>query len=219
MSLCAIIFNFGLIFCVWSKLLIDILFWNVMRWPRVNRSHPSNGVQKMLVDKLDLHFDWLFWFLFELQYIANRRLNSKDGRRWSRRVNYGSQLLCEIINFNNLPPPPSPPPPPPPPPPVPANLRDMGQLGRRKRYPLELQKAIRDVQFIRNHMKRRDEYDAVKRNFPNKNLSFPSSNNKKKKKTCINIDGFSFCCWAGTQDAKCVIIIFPRSSVITSGYY
>jgi hypothetical protein len=70
-------------------------------------------------------------------------------------------LLCEIINFNNLPPPPSPPPPPPPPPPVPANLRDMGQLGRRKRYPLELQKAIRDVQFIRNHMKRRDEYDAV----------------------------------------------------------
>ena len=29
-----------------------------------------------------------------------------------------------------------------------------------KRYPLELQKAIRDVQFIRNHMKRRDEYDA-----------------------------------------------------------
>lgn len=88
------------------------------------------------------------------QYIANRRLNSKDGRRWSRRVNYGSQLLCEIINFNNLPPPP-------PPPPVPANLRDMGQLGRRKRYPLELQKAIRDVQFIRNHMKRRDEYDAV----------------------------------------------------------
>jgi hypothetical protein len=96
-----------------------------------------------------------------LQYIANRRLNCKDGRRWSRRVNYGSQLLCEIINFNNLPPPPSPPPPPPPPPPVPANLRDMGQLGRRKRYPLELQKAIRDVQFIRNHMKRRDEYDAV----------------------------------------------------------
>lgn len=95
------------------------------------------------------------------QYIANRRLNSKDGRRWSRRVNYGSQLLCEIINFNNLPPPPSPPPPPPPPPPVPANLRDMGQLGRRKRYPLELEKAIRDVQFIRNHMKRRDEYDAV----------------------------------------------------------
>ena len=95
------------------------------------------------------------------QYIANRRLNSNDGRRWSRRVNYGSQLLCEIINFNNLPPPPSPPPPPPPPPPVPANLRDMGHLGRRKRYPLELQKAIRDVQFIRNHMKRRDEYDAV----------------------------------------------------------
>ncbi|XP_046647736.1 acetylcholine receptor subunit alpha-like 2 [Daphnia pulicaria] len=95
-----------------------------------------------------------------MKYIANRRLNSKDGRRWSRRVNYGSQLLCEIINFNNLPPPPSPPPPPPPPPPVPANLRDMGQLGRRKRYPLELQKAIRDVQFIRNHMKRRDEYDA-----------------------------------------------------------
>jgi nicotinic acetylcholine receptor len=29
-----------------------------------------------------------------------------------------------------------------------------------KRYPLELQKAIRDVQFIRNHMKRLDEYNA-----------------------------------------------------------
>ncbi|XP_057378021.1 acetylcholine receptor subunit alpha-L1-like isoform X1 [Daphnia carinata] len=28
-----------------------------------------------------------------------------------------------------------------------------------KRFPLELQKAIRDVQFIQNHMKREDEYD------------------------------------------------------------
>jgi len=98
-----------------------------------------------------------------MKYIANRRLNSNDGRRWSRRVNYGSQLLCEIINFNNLPPPPSPPPPPPPPPPVPANLRPAnGENGlrRRKRYPIELQKAIRDIQFIQNHMKRQDEYDA-----------------------------------------------------------
>ena len=30
-----------------------------------------------------------------------------------------------------------------------------------KRFPLELQKAIRDVQFIQNHMKRADEYDEV----------------------------------------------------------
>lgn len=30
-----------------------------------------------------------------------------------------------------------------------------------KRFPLELQKAIRDVQFIQNHMKREDEYDEV----------------------------------------------------------
>ena len=30
-----------------------------------------------------------------------------------------------------------------------------------KRYPIELQKAIRDVQFIQNHMKRADEYDEV----------------------------------------------------------
>ncbi len=30
-----------------------------------------------------------------------------------------------------------------------------------KRYPIELQKAIRDVQFIQNHMKREDEYDEV----------------------------------------------------------
>ena len=104
-------------------------------------------------------------FSNETQYIARRRLNSHDGRRWSRRVNYGSQLLCEIINFNNLPPPPSPPPPPPPPPPVPPNLRPLNGEGstlrRRKRYPFELQKAIRDIQFIQNHMKRQDEYDAV----------------------------------------------------------
>ena len=32
-----------------------------------------------------------------------------------------------------------------------------------KRFPLELQKAIRDVQFIQNHMKREDEYDEVNR--------------------------------------------------------
>jgi nicotinic acetylcholine receptor len=32
-----------------------------------------------------------------------------------------------------------------------------------KRFPLELQKAIRDVQFIQNHMKRADEYDEVSR--------------------------------------------------------
>lgn len=31
-----------------------------------------------------------------------------------------------------------------------------------KRFPLELQKAIRDVQFIQNHMKRADEYDEVR---------------------------------------------------------
>jgi len=30
-----------------------------------------------------------------------------------------------------------------------------------KRFPIELQKAIRDVQFIQNHMKREDEYDEV----------------------------------------------------------
>ena len=36
------------------------------------------------------------------QYIANRRLNNLDGRRWSRRVNYGSQLLCEIINYKSV---------------------------------------------------------------------------------------------------------------------
>lgn len=30
-----------------------------------------------------------------------------------------------------------------------------------KRYPIELQKAIRDIQFIQNHMKRADEYDEV----------------------------------------------------------
>lgn len=30
-----------------------------------------------------------------------------------------------------------------------------------KRYPLELQKAIRDVQFIQNHIKRADQYDEV----------------------------------------------------------
>jgi hypothetical protein len=111
-------------------------------------------------------------FSNETQYIARRRLNSHDGRRWSRRVNYGSQLLCEIINFNNLPPPPSPPPPPPPPPPVPPNLRPLNGEGstlrRRKRYPFELQKAIRDIQFIQNHMKRQDEYDAVSLKF-----SFP----------------------------------------------
>lgn len=99
------------------------------------------------------------------QYIASRRLNN-DGRRWSRRVNYGSQLLCELININNLPPPPSPPIPKPPPPPVPPNMREMGDLRRRKRYPLELQKAIRDVQFIKNHMRRYDEYDAVIIVFP-----------------------------------------------------
>ena len=31
-----------------------------------------------------------------------------------------------------------------------------------KRFPLELQKAIRDVQFIQNHKKREDEYDEVR---------------------------------------------------------
>lgn len=30
-----------------------------------------------------------------------------------------------------------------------------------KRYPVELQKAMRDVQFIQNHMKRADQYDEV----------------------------------------------------------
>ena len=103
--------------------------------------------------------DGFCFVFFGVQFIARRRLNASDGRRWSRRVNYGSQLLCEIINFHNMPPPPSPPPPPPPPPPpmaLPAGLR-------RKRYPFELQKAIRDIQFIQNHMKRQDEYDAVRR--------------------------------------------------------
>ena len=175
---------------------------------------------------------------------------SPSPRRWSRTnspYHYGSQLLCEIINYNaahqqfannqnqqdrqyqQTPTPPPPPltrlPPPPispistiglpaappmfPPPPLsfiksyPDGVRpvcrrssslssdecgaaaaaaaccdvDIGHHGaycgeespvnlvrrRRaaKRYPLELQKAIRDVQFIQNHMKRADEYDEV----------------------------------------------------------
>lgn len=41
------------------------------------------------------------------------------------------------------------------------NLRQRRPNRVVKRFPLELQKAIRDVQFIQNHMKREDEYDEV----------------------------------------------------------
>ena len=180
------------------------------------------------------------------------QLGSFSSRRWSRSnspAHYGSQLLCEIINYNtrpmSLPSPPHTPPSPqitptipfplPPPPAVTSissrrssssslvadsdhyqrpnwsssavqpssagvvvvpvdvhhaspgtvaiirrsqqqqqqqshhhysnnmELRQRRPVAPRppKRFPLELQKAIRDVQFIQNHMKREDEYDEV----------------------------------------------------------
>ena len=153
--------------------------------------------------------------------------NQPSGRRWSRTVtpgHYGSQLLCEVINYSNRrsstnPSPvpavyeavmgssggrcrlPSPPPTPivmasspttviPPPPmlddndsagrcssssslqSVVSSMAIARPRNRNKRYPIELQKAIRDVQFIQNHMKREDEYDEARilSSFSNKKI-------------------------------------------------
>jgi nicotinic acetylcholine receptor len=49
-----------------------------------------------------------------------------------------------------------------------------------KRFPLELQKAIRDVQFIQNHMKRADEYDEVNIILP---FSFIVNNRSRRRPT------------------------------------
>lgn len=37
----------------------------------------------------------------------------------------------------------------------------MSDLGQRKKYPFELEKAIHNVMFIQHHMQRQDEFNAV----------------------------------------------------------
>jgi len=74
---------------------------------------------------------------------------------------YGSQLLLEVMHLNTLPPPPSPPPPPPPPPPFAAIDSAANLLPVVRKYPYVLEKAIKNVSFIQNHLKRLDEFNAV----------------------------------------------------------
>ncbi|KAK2704635.1 hypothetical protein QYM36_016876 [Artemia franciscana] len=73
---------------------------------------------------------------------------------------YGSQLLLEVMHLNTLPPPPSPPPPPPPPPPFAAIDSAANLLPVVRKYPYVLEKAIKNVSFIQNHLKRLDEFNA-----------------------------------------------------------
>lgn len=43
----------------------------------------------------------------------------------------------------------------------------MSDVGHRKKYPFELEKAIHNVMFIQHHMQRQDEFNAVRTNgFP-----------------------------------------------------
>jgi nicotinic acetylcholine receptor len=37
----------------------------------------------------------------------------------------------------------------------------LSDVGTRKKYPFELEKAIHNVMFIQHHMQRQDEFDAV----------------------------------------------------------
>jgi nicotinic acetylcholine receptor len=37
----------------------------------------------------------------------------------------------------------------------------LSDVGARKKYPFELEKAIHNVMFIQHHMQRQDEFDAV----------------------------------------------------------
>jgi nicotinic acetylcholine receptor len=37
----------------------------------------------------------------------------------------------------------------------------LSDIGTRKKYPFELEKAIHNVMFIQHHMQRQDEFDAV----------------------------------------------------------
>ncbi|XP_065566598.1 acetylcholine receptor subunit alpha-L1-like isoform X2 [Artemia franciscana] len=96
-----------------------------------------------------------------LQLIKKRRFRGyRNSHRWNRRLMYGSQLLLEVMHLNTLPPPPSPPPPPPPPPPFAAIDSAANLLPVVRKYPYVLEKAIKNVSFIQNHLKRLDEFNA-----------------------------------------------------------
>lgn len=41
----------------------------------------------------------------------------------------------------------------------------MSDVGHRKKYPFELEKAIHNVMFIQHHMQRQDEFNAVRMGF------------------------------------------------------
>lgn len=40
----------------------------------------------------------------------------------------------------------------------------LSDVAAKKKYPFELEKAIHNVMFIQNHMRRQDEFDAVSKN-------------------------------------------------------